>query len=303
MPVVPVPGGHDWRSFAPGVLAASGVIRPARRPPEWVAPGPPPRPPADAYALGPRAGEDLCYLTGEWRIFQRIGGHRWSHDDLLTAWVARDACRTEAPARVVDLGCGIGAVLLMMAWSAPRARILGIEAQDVSVDLARRSILWNGVADRCDVRYGDLRDATIAPEGSVFDLVTGTPPYLPIGSASESRRAQWAPCHFEHRGGIVDYCAAAARLLARRGRFVVCAAARDGARVTAGATAAALAIMQRLDVIPRAGKPALFSVYVMCRRDDAPDNASGHASLTIRDAGGQRTAAYRGVRAEMGLPP
>jgi len=60
--------------------------------------------------MWPQPGEDLCYLTGAWRILQRLDGHRWSLDDLVTAWVAAAACRHTAPRDVTDLGCGIGAV-------------------------------------------------------------------------------------------------------------------------------------------------------------------------------------------------
>ena len=37
----------------------------------------------------PHPGEELCRLTGRWRILQRTkGDHRWTTDDLVTAWVA-----------------------------------------------------------------------------------------------------------------------------------------------------------------------------------------------------------------------
>jgi tRNA1(Val) A37 N6-methylase TrmN6 len=41
---------------------------------------------------------------------------------------------------VLDLGCGIGSVLLMLAWRFPDAAVVGVEAQALSLDLARRSI-------------------------------------------------------------------------------------------------------------------------------------------------------------------
>src|SRR6187455_1851685 len=91
--------------------AVGGIVRRARRPPGWVAPGPRP---SRAHDVAPRPGEDLCYLAGEWRILQRVDGHRWSLDDLVTAWVAFDECAPSPPDRLVDLGCGIGTVLLLL---------------------------------------------------------------------------------------------------------------------------------------------------------------------------------------------
>src|SRR5204863_452622 len=90
----------------------AGIIRAARRPDGWRAAGPPPAGPQGVGGPGP--GEDLCYLAGDWRILQRLDGHRWSLDDLVTAWFAARLLE-EAPARtVLDLGCGIGAVLMLL---------------------------------------------------------------------------------------------------------------------------------------------------------------------------------------------
>jgi tRNA1(Val) A37 N6-methylase TrmN6 len=268
-----------------------GIVRAARRPPGWIAPGPRPAAPPD---LLPRAGEDLCYLTGDWRIFQRLDGHRWSVDDLVTAWVAAGAAAS--PARILDLGCGIGSVLLMVAWRHPAASCLGIEAQDVSVELARRSIVWNGA--RAEVRHGDLRDPRSLPEGAAFELVTGTPPYFVAGEGTRSPGAQRDACRFEQRGGVEDYCAAAARALAPGGAFVMCAGGGEDERARRGAAAAGFAIRACLDVIPREGKPVLFRVYTLEREASAEE----HATLTVRDAHGAWTSTFRAVRRDMGMP-
>lgn len=285
-----------------GARGTAGVIRRSRRPAGWRAPGPPPRVPDDAFLFGPRAGEDLCYLSGDWRILQRVDGHRWSLDDLVTAWVAADELRARPPLRIADLGCGIGSVLLMTAWRFAPATVVGVEAQAISVDLARRSIAWNGVADRCVVHHGDLRDPHCLAGDAGFDLVTGTPPYFQPGEGPQSSRPQFAPCHFEHRGGLETYCERAAEMLAARGTFVVCAAANQHARMGAAARAAGLRVVRRLPVVPRRGKDVLFSVYAMDRgaaaapmRCDAP--------LVVRERDGKRTAAFVALRAEMGMPP
>ena len=218
----------------------------------------------------------------------------------MTAWVAAQQVTDQPPSCIADLGCGIGAVLLLLAWRFPGARALGVEAQAVSVELARRSIAWNGVADRCAVVRGDLRDPMLRP--GAFELVSGTPPYLPPGTATESRRIQVGASHVEHRGGIEAYAIAAAPLLAPGGVFVACAAGAHGERVAAAATAVALTVERRLDVVPRAGKATLFSVYAMRRRADAQAFRS-QPPLVVRDERGHRTPDFRNVRRAMGMPP
>jgi tRNA1(Val) A37 N6-methylase TrmN6 len=280
-----------------------GIVRPARRPVGWCPPGPPPAGPGAHDDLWPRAGEDLCYLLGDWRIFQRLDGHRWSLDDLVTAAVAADEAKRCAAARVLDLGCGIGSVLMMVAWHLPEARGLGVEAQPLSCDLARRSLAYNGIASRVEVRCADLRDPGVLADEAPFDLVTGTPPYLDLGAGVVSGRPQRGPCCFEIRGGIEAYCGAAARALAAGGRFVACEAARQEARVAAAARAAGLDVLARLDVVPRQGKQALFAVYTFARSDDDAGASARADTLVVRDAAGARTPAFVALRAVMGMPP
>lgn len=295
----------------------TGIVRHARRPAGWAPPGPAPAGFARAAAPRPRRGEDLCYLAGDWRILQRLDGHRWSLDDLVTAWVAAETLASRHPARLLDLGSGIGSVLLLLAWRFPEARCTGVEAQRQSVDLARRSIAWNGVEDRCDVLCGDFRISRILHRaGADFDLVTGTPPYRPLGTATPSNRPQCRPCRLEDRGGIEVYCQAAAATMTGTGRFVTCMAAAQDERTRNAARRAGLAVSRTLQVIPRAGKAPLFAVYVMTK---GPTRESRrHASFTgdhpgpdnrpctrlvVRDAQGRRTDAFRQLRQQMGMPP
>ena len=243
--------------------------------------------------------EDLSCLTGDWRIVQRRDGHRWSLDDLVTAWVATRACRGASPSRIADLGCGIGAVLLMLAWRFRQARCIGVEAQELSVEMARRSIEWNQVADRCRVVLGDLRDATLG-EGAAFDLVTATPPYLVPGRAVVPTRVQQAGCHVELRGGIEDYCEAASRWLAPKGRLVVCHS--DVERTESAMARAGLVVVRRLAVIPREGKLPLFSVFTARKRGQTYFPGRSPFSIVVRNRGGEWTDAFRTLRREMGMP-
>ena len=94
---------------------------------------------------------------------------------MLTAW---EAARL-APTRHVDLGCGIGSVLLMVAYKNPSTRSVGIEAQEVSFELAQRNVTRNSLDERAELFRGDLRDPEWVYRIGRFDLVTGTPPYMP----------------------------------------------------------------------------------------------------------------------------
>lgn len=78
------------------------------------------------------------------------------------------------------MGCGIGSVLMMVAYKTTDLISIGIEVQEISSDSARRSIQFNNLKHRCQVLDGDIRDKLILDQicnkFDKLDLITGTPP-------------------------------------------------------------------------------------------------------------------------------
>lgn len=249
----------------------------------------------------PRLSDDA--LTADFRVWQRRGGHRYSLDDVLTAAEAVRAA--PCASRVLDLGTGIGSVLLMIAWKMPRAYLVGVEAQDESIALARRNVERNAVVDRVALVHGDLRDPTLlaATGKAAFDLVTGTPPYFPPGTATRSPDPQRAQARHEVRGGVEAYVSAAARALAAGGRVALCADARRPDRITGPCAAVGLAPIRRLDAFARAGRSdPLFSVWTLAQSSEAVREAPvATDAFVARDDAGLRTEAYCDLRALFGL--
>ncbi|GBG00144.1 hypothetical protein Rsub_12835 [Raphidocelis subcapitata] len=282
------------------------------RPPGWTAPGPPPAGPRGDPDLAPRPGESLSYLCGDWRIFQLEAGHRWSMDDHVTAVVAlQEAAAAPRPVRhALDLGCGCGSVLMMVGWGLPEARCVGVEAQAISIGLARRSVRYNaGDSGRIAVLRGDLRDPLppgVAPPGG-FDLVTGTPPYVPLDCGGASARPQKAPCNLETRGGVEGYVAAAARALAPGGACVLVMGVqgqRRPDRVREAAAAHGMAVSRCVDVVPRAGKPVLMQVWVLrWGADAAAAGPERREEFVVRLADGALAPDMHAARAAIGMPP
>lgn len=277
----------------------AGIVRTARRPEGWVAPGPAPRGAQGRPELEPADDEDLCFLTGEWRVFQKQQGHRWSVDDLVTSWLAIGHIEALGATRLLDIGCGLGSVLLMNAWKFPHADVTGVEAQPDRAALGRRSIAWNGAEERCRILDGDLRDPALFPAGTTFEVITGTPPYFPIGTGPKSDKAHAFPCRFEVRGGVEEYTETAARWLTPQGRFVVCTAALERDRVSHGARECGLHVIEHVELIPREGKDALICLDVMAR-EPLP---RVERTVTVRDHASQWTPWFLEVRATMGMPP
>lgn len=241
----------------------------------------------------------LDRLTADVSVFQRRKGHRFSSDDMVTAWTSLQVC--PAPARALDLGCGLGSVLLHLAWSVPTATLVGIEAQQVSFDLLERNVAHNSLGHRVTVHLGDFRDPSVRlAAGSAFDLVTGTPPYFPAGTASDAADEQRMRARMETRGGIEAYVAAGSVLMADDGWLVLCGDSDADARLHGAAAEYGMHLWGRVVFVPRAGRPPLFSVW--CLRRTPSELLVLDRVLTPRDLQGDRTDDARMLRVFSGFP-
>lgn len=262
-----------------------------------------------AEDLQPAKGEALCSLVGKWKIFQKQGGHRFSTDDVTTAWVACHEIEEMRSEGVVvdshlDMGCGLGSVLMMVGWRYPELTSTGIEAQRISYGLAQRSIRFNGASERMTVYHGDLRDENVLPIPTHFPIVTGTPPYFKAGEGALSAKVDQKACLFEFRGGVEAYIEAASRYLTEKGRFVVVESALARKRIDEGCREHGMKIRKLWDFIPKTGKPALFVIAVIEKRREG-DVAEEYPieKMTIRNKEGQYTKEYHALLRDMGFPP
>jgi tRNA1(Val) A37 N6-methylase TrmN6 len=263
--------------------------------------------------------EDLCYLVGDWKLFQKIDKHRYSTDDIVTSYICIQnalffgvVCNGVAsPLAYIDIGCGIGSVLLCNLWQLSESTTaVGVEIQKNRYDMAVRSLNYNlgvfGVdQNRATVLNIDLRNVdelistitasdlwtvneptkilTVSSASAndrrrkYFDLVTGTPPYFdPVAYRGQPNCPESMGCLFEMAGSIDHYCAAAAELLRpppppdsslstplAPSLFTVCHSSLCSGAVYRAARQTGLVVLRRVDVIPREGKPSLFSVFVL----------------------------------------
>jgi tRNA1Val (adenine37-N6)-methyltransferase len=264
-------------------------------------------PPGLGDSLVVESNETLDAISGHFRLFQLREGHRFSTDDILTAWYGTTWCPTART--VLDLGSGIGTVGMICAWRLPGARFVTVEAQPESVALARKSERFNGLTDRYEIRAGDFRAAGVLSNDEKFDLITGSPPYFPPKAGVKSEHPQRLACRFELRGTVADYCATAARHLAAGG-FFACVFPTEPAqlaRVEAGARDAKLVVVRKRPVVFREGEPPLITLFGMMRAEDLPDWFQGRTwvepPLIIRTRTGEIHPEYSVVKLAIGFPP
>ena len=166
-----------------------------------------------------RPGERLDDLQNQgMRIIQRPDVFRFGTDSVLLADFAAPRPREIA----VDLGCGTGAIALLMAAHQPRlAHIDAVELQPEIADMAARSVRLNGLEERIAVHCLDMRAAARALGYERRTLAVCNPPYGRAGAALESENA--AKRIARHEGDLTpgEIARAASALLRNGGRFCV----------------------------------------------------------------------------------
>lgn len=269
----------------------------------WAKPGP--LPPSASSPVDVMPEETLDASSGHFRIFQLRKGHRFSTDDVLTAWYGSTWVPTAS--RVLDLGSGIGSVATIAAWRLPGATLVTIEAQEASVALARKSMAYNGLTARVDVRHADFRDPGALAHDEPFDLVLGSPPYFPADAGVHGDHPQKVACRFELRGDIADYARVAGTHLRAGGVFACVFPEEQRARLEAAATAAAMVVVRRRPVVFKEHEPALVTLFVLMRAVDLPEHMRTRTwvepPLVIRAADGSVHPEYAAVKLAFGFPP
>ncbi len=120
--------------------------------------------------------------------------------------------------RIADLGCGSGAISLMLLASDPTLQVTGIELDERAALLAMENARYNQV--NFTPIQGDLRQIrTLLPAGSMDGCISN-PPYFPVGSGKQAAGAL-GRARSEETCSLEELADAAAWLLPTGGRFVL----------------------------------------------------------------------------------
>jgi len=118
----------------------------------------------------PAVTEDRV-LGGRVSLRQPAKGYRAGLDAALLA----AACDARPGERVIEAGCGVGAVVLAAAVRRPAVSFVGIEREPAALELALANIAANGMGERIEAIAGDVGD----PRGERgFDAGLSNPPFF-----------------------------------------------------------------------------------------------------------------------------
>lgn len=153
-------------------------------------------------------------LWGGYTLIQDDRFFKLGQDSILLS----DFAAPPASGRVLDLGCGNGALCVLLCARFARLSVTGLEIQPELAQLARENAECNGLSDRMTVIEGDLKQHKLLFGDRKFDYIICNPPYFAQGSGYSADGAQRRGAREEAHCTMEDAIRAAGALVKFGGR-------------------------------------------------------------------------------------
>ncbi len=121
-------------------------------------------------------------LQNGYYIFQAADGFRFGADAVLLS----DFAQIRQGEKTLDLGTGSGIIPILLAAKTKGEHFYGLEIQGLCVEIAKRSVEYNGLEERISIVEGDIKNASEIFGTGCMDVVVSNPPYM---TAKHGRRS------------------------------------------------------------------------------------------------------------------
>lgn len=150
-----------------------------------------------------------------YKIIQHPGKFCFGMDAvLLSSFVA-----FKKGVKVLDLGTGTGIIPILLEAKTKGAYFAGLEIQEESADMARRSVSYNHLEEKIHIVTGDIKEAASIFGPVSFDVITTNPPYM-IGAHGLQNAADTKTiARHEVLCTLEDIIRESAKMLKMKGRF------------------------------------------------------------------------------------
>lgn len=150
-----------------------------------------------------------------YQIIQNENGFCFGMDAVLLSGFAR----VKKGEKALDLGTGTGIIPILLEAKTQGSHFTGLEIQDTSADMARRSVRLNDLDEKVTIIKGDIKEAAAIFGKGTFDVVTSNPPYMTGQHGLVNPDMPKAIARHEILCTLEDVIAQASALLKENGRF------------------------------------------------------------------------------------
>ena len=160
-------------------------------------------------------GERLDDLQNGYWMIQNNQGFCYGIDAVLLSAFAK----VKPGEDVLDLCTGTGIVPVLLKAKTSGRNFTGLEIQEKSADMARRSVAYNHLENQITIIQGDVKQAEKLFGAASFDVVTCNPPYMTADHGLTNPHLPKAIARHEVLCTLEDVIAQTSRVLKSRGRF------------------------------------------------------------------------------------
>lgn len=121
--------------------------------------------------------------------------------------------------KVLDIGTGTGIIPILMEARHGMGHYTGLEIQEESADMARRSVALNHLEETITIVTGDIKEAETFFDAASFDVITCNPPYMIGKHGLTNPEEPKAIARHEIKCNLEEIIAESARLLVPGGKF------------------------------------------------------------------------------------
>lgn len=122
-----------------------------------------------------KEGERLDDLhRNQYKIIQNANKFCFGMDAVLLSGFAK----VNTGENALDLGTGTGIIPILLEAKTKGLHFTGLEIQEESADMAKRSVSINHLDEKIDIVLGDIKEASKLFGKASFDVVTSNPPYM-----------------------------------------------------------------------------------------------------------------------------
>lgn len=151
----------------------------------------------------------------DYQIIQNPGKFCFGIDAVLLSSFAK----VKKGETVLDLGTGTGILPILLEAKSEGKYFKGLEIQEESADMARRSVEYNHLQEKIEIVTGDIKEAATIFGTVSFDVITTNPPYMIGQHGLPNPESAKAIARHEVLCCLTDILRESAKILKPKGRF------------------------------------------------------------------------------------